>query len=311
MFSPLFEHGWLLPVAIGATLMFASFVQRLLGFGFALSTLSLLTFLFTTLREGSESIHLAILVMSVASLLPSSLVVTQFYRQIDRRRMLATLSGAMIGLPMGMIIFEEFSAVGLARMSGVLLLILVVDTLRRGTQPLDPPERNLTAIETSPTPEIAPKETRNNVDDSPPSSGTGPGIGWGLVAGGCAGVLHGAIGIPGPPIVLYGTRQSWTPNQFRAFASGALILVSYFKFGLFALRGHITTEVLAWAMWGIPCMLLGYWMAARLADRVSEKLFRLAVLLLVGVSGVGLLRYSPDELPEETTKVPSVAVGSE
>src|SRR5712664_4091633 len=39
---------------------------------------------------------------------------------------------------------------------------------------------------------------------------------WGLGAGILAGVIGGAVGTPGPPVVLYATTQGWSPRAIKA-----------------------------------------------------------------------------------------------
>src|SRR2546422_4960852 len=39
---------------------------------------------------------------------------------------------------------------------------------------------------------------------------------WGLGAGVLAGVIGGAVGTPGPPVVLYATTQGWSPRTIKA-----------------------------------------------------------------------------------------------
>lgn len=296
MFALIFEQGWQLPVAVGFALLCAALIQRLLGFGFGLASLSSLTLIYSRMHPGGNTIQLAILVASVTALVPLLLLVAQFFREIDRRRMIPTLIGALVGLPVGMAVFEQVSAVALARMAGALLLILVVDTLRSGSREAGQPEP-LDSVSSNQKP-----EPNNEELDAMKVAPASLGPGWGSIAGLISGVLHGSIGIPGPPIVYYGTRQNWTPNQFRAFVSGAMILVSFLKVILFAARGHISLEVVSWSMWGVPCMIVGYWLGAKSADRIPEKQFRISVLVLILVSAIGLLTYQPEASSlDETT----------
>ena len=42
------------------------------------------------------------------------------------------------------------------------------------------------------------------------------GRGWGFGAGVAAGILGGAIGTPGPPVILYAAAQDWSPRTVKA-----------------------------------------------------------------------------------------------
>ena len=56
---------------------------------------------------------------------------------------------------------------------------------------------------------------------------------WGIGAGFLAGVSGGAVGMPGPPVVLYATTQGWSPGTIKAnlqmffFANQIVILAGY------------------------------------------------------------------------------------
>ena len=49
---------------------------------------------------------------------------------------------------------------------------------------------------------------------------------WGLCADGLAGLLGGATGTPGPPVMLYAAAQGWSPRLMKAMLQ-AFFLVNY------------------------------------------------------------------------------------
>src|SRR5262249_15045503 len=65
-----------------------------------------------------------------------------------------------------------------------------------------------------------------------------PGRWWGLGTGALAGVLGGAVGTPGPPVIVYSTTQGWTPRTMKAnlqaffVVNQAVILAGYWWAGL-------------------------------------------------------------------------------
>ncbi|MBI4638614.1 MAG: sulfite exporter TauE/SafE family protein [Candidatus Rokubacteria bacterium] len=112
---------------------------------------------------------------------------------------------------------------------------------------------------------------------------------WGLGAGLLAGVLGGAVGTPGPPVILYATTQGWGPRTMKAnlqaffVVNQAVILAGYWWAGL------LTAEVgrLA-AGFAVPA-ILGVAAGVRLFDRVDHVRFRQIVFALLGLSGLVLL----------------------
>jgi len=61
---------------------------------------------------------------------------------------------------------------------------------------------------------------------------------WLLICGVCAGVLGGAYGMNGPPLVIYGAMRRWSPQHFRATLQGYFLpasvigMVGYWLAGL-------------------------------------------------------------------------------
>ena len=122
------------------------------------------------------------------------------------------------------------------------------------------------------------------------------GIGWHyrgsvrlpltLGVGAVSGFLSGAIGIPGPPIILFylsGPANARVARgsmiAFFAFTT-ATALVTYTWHGLY-------TDGVLWRAVGLmPVFVSGTWFGRRLFGRVSEVAFRRAALLLLAVIGI-------------------------
>jgi uncharacterized membrane protein YfcA len=115
------------------------------------------------------------------------------------------------------------------------------------------------------------------------------GRGWALGAGFAAGVLGGAVGTPGPPVILYAAAQGWPPRTVKAnlqaffMVNQAVILAGY------AWAGLLTPVV--WrhaAAFALPA-LAGAVVGVRLFDRIDAARFRQIVFVLLFLSGVALL----------------------
>ena len=112
---------------------------------------------------------------------------------------------------------------------------------------------------------------------------------WGLGAGVLAGVIGGAVGTPGPPVVVYATTQGWSPRTIKAnlqaffVVNQAVILAGYWWAGL------LTPEV--WrlaALYAVPASA-GVAAGMALFDRIDPVRFRRLVFALLFVSGLVLL----------------------
>ena len=112
---------------------------------------------------------------------------------------------------------------------------------------------------------------------------------WGLGAGFVAGVMGGAVGMPGPPVVVYSTMQGWSPQTIKAnlqvffFVNQAVILAGYWRAGL------LTRDV--WrlsASFALPAAA-GIALGILLFKHVDHATFRRVVFAVLLVSGFVLL----------------------
>ena len=115
---------------------------------------------------------------------------------------------------------------------------------------------------------------------------------WLLGCGFCAGVLGGAYGMNGPPLVLYGSLRRWPPQRFRAtlqayFLPASLLgMTGYWRAGLW---GHAVSHDYLLALPAMaPAVFLGRWMNHRL----PAALFLRYVYLGLAIIGVLLLVQS-------------------
>jgi uncharacterized membrane protein YfcA len=114
------------------------------------------------------------------------------------------------------------------------------------------------------------------------------GRAWALGAGFLWGVLGGAVGTPGPPVIVYATTQGWSPRTMKANTMGffvvnqGVILAGYWWAGL------LTREVAGVAMaFALPAVA-GLGAGVALFGRLDPVRFRRVVFALLAVSG-GLL----------------------
>ena len=111
-------------------------------------------------------------------------------------------------------------------------------------------------------------------------------------AGLLSGIMGGATGMSGPPVILFGLNQGWKHPVLRAnligyFAAKQLLVVLFLTgFGI------LNAGTLVLGMAALPGMALGYLGGIRLKDRVSYRHFRTLAFCLVGAGGlVALIRH--------------------
>jgi uncharacterized membrane protein YfcA len=112
---------------------------------------------------------------------------------------------------------------------------------------------------------------------------------WALGSGFAAGVLGGAVGTPGPPIVLYATTQGWSPRTIKANVQAFLAVNQAVTLSAYWWTGLISSDVLRFsAILALPA-LAGVLAGMALFSRIDQVRFRRVVFALLFVSGVTLL----------------------
>ena len=194
----------------------------------------------------------AIVLLTVYALVFSLAVVVQLRRDLTPRALVDLLMGTVAGTPIGVWVLASLPVSALNRLIGLVLVVVVVLELRR----------------------VMPRRL--------------VGRAWALGAGFLSGVLGGAVGTPGPPVIVYATTQGWSPRTMKANTMGffvvnqGVILAGYWWAGL------LTREVAGVAMaFALPAVA-GLAAGVTLFGRLDPVRFRRVVFVLLAVSG-GLL----------------------
>ncbi|MGA2456985.1 MAG: sulfite exporter TauE/SafE family protein [Terriglobales bacterium] len=110
---------------------------------------------------------------------------------------------------------------------------------------------------------------------------------WVLACGFCAGVLGGAYGMNGPPLVVYGAMRRWSAQNFRATLQGYFLPASVIGMGGYWLAGLWTSTVTHYYLLSLPIALLGVFLGRVINNRLrGEGFFN---YLYIGLAGIGAL----------------------
>lgn len=114
-------------------------------------------------------------------------------------------------------------------------------------------------------------------------------LGWLLSCGFCAGVLGGAYGMNGPPLVIYGTVRRWPPQHLRATLQGYFLpasIIAMFGYWLTGLWSQTIIHYYLLSLLGVvPAVFIGRGINRRLS---SSKFLTYIYISLAGI-GVILL----------------------
>ncbi len=101
------------------------------------------------------------------------------------------------------------------------------------------------------------------------------------------GFFNGSLGIGGPIMAIYASLMCMEKNAARGFFCSS-VPSQFITVGIAGYNGLISMSVLQTTAWVIPAVVLGFFLAWPLARRIRQETFRIALLLLLGVSAVSL-----------------------
>lgn len=101
-----------------------------------------------------------------------------------------------------------------------------------------------------------------------------------------AGILGGAYGMNGPPLVMYGALRGWSPQRFRATLQGYFLPASLLALCGYGLTGLWTSAVTRWYLLALPAVLAAIVAGRWVGGRIDARRFTLCIhagLVVVGV----------------------------
>jgi hypothetical protein len=96
---------------------------------------------------------------------------------------------------------------------------------------------------------------------------------WLLACGFVAGVLGGAYGMNGPPLVVYGAARRWSPPHFRATLQGYFLPASIIGMGGYWLAGLWTPPVTHYFLVSLPVTLVAVFLGRVINHRMRGEAF--------------------------------------
>ncbi|GCL64041.1 sulfite exporter TauE/SafE family protein [Pseudaquabacterium pictum] len=234
--------------AIGAIALLAFVVRGVSGFGSSMVGIGGLSLLLPP--QQVVPAFLALELLTTAHLLPG------VWRQIDWRSLRWVIGGCLLATPLGLTLLAGLDA-GTMRL-GVSLCLLVIAALM------------LSGL----AQRWAPRQT--------------PGPLGALAVGAVSGALNGAVGISGPPAIVFYFATT-------AAATSRATLIAYFLFtDVWALAlaggaGLLKSAALPLIVAALPWSLAGIWLGSRLYLRLDEaQLRRLVWWLLAALGAAGV-----------------------
>lgn len=230
----------------GVTLVvaMAGTVQLTAGFGFGLSAVPLLALVLDP--------HDAVVVALTLATFTNGYQAWSGRRHTDRGVAARLLGGAVVGLPVGLLVFLRVEDRVLSAIIGVAVLVAVA-VIAMGL------------------------DLRH----------AGPGLD---VAGGVlAGALTMSAGVNGPPMVFVLQARHFDPARFRATITTVFFVLDVVSIAVFTATGDLDGEVLAAVAAALPGLGAGALAGLALRRHLDARRFRRLVLVLLAVAGVSAL----------------------
>jgi len=222
-------------VAVAAT------VQLAAGFGFGLAAVPLLSIPLDP--------HDAVVVALTLATVTNAVQAVTGRGHTDVGVAGRMLLGAVVGLPVGLVVFLNASDRWLGALVGVAVLVAVV-VIARGL------------------------DLRS----------TGPGLDVG--AGFLAGTLTMSVGVNGPPLVFVLQARQFDQRRFRSTITTVFAVLDVISVVVFALSGDLAGDTLSAAGAAAPGLLVGALAGAALRRHLDAARFRRLVLVLLTVAAV-------------------------
>ncbi|NUQ00970.1 MAG: sulfite exporter TauE/SafE family protein [Armatimonadetes bacterium] len=185
----------------------------------------------------------------------------RFFGKWDARQVAHLLPGALVGVVLGSQLLDGLAenellfnrALGLVALFFALLQLVV--EIRRGED-----------------------------EEAPPAAPW-----WGFAAGAGTGVVSTIAHQGGLVSNLYLLSQGLTKERFAATTMVVYMAINLMKLPPYLLQGRITRETLHFSLLGVPAVLLGVFVGARLVERLNPRQFSRVILVLVILTGLKLV----------------------
>lgn len=201
-------------------------------------------------------IRLVIVTVAVVQTVTSVMLVAMSRRSIDRGTLVPVLVWSVAGLVGGSLLLASLPVAWIARILGVFTILIGVVSLLR--------------------PVVATTRGRSR------------GIVTSVV-GLVAGVLHGLIGTSGPVIVPYLQRVLPAPAQLRSTMLAYFLVLEVLRMAGYLQLGLASSAALQRGAVLVPIAIVGSFVGSRLQVQVSDEVFRIAVSVVLILSGLLLL----------------------
>jgi hypothetical protein len=232
-------------------------IRSAFGFGEALLAVPLLAF-YIPLKIAAP---LAVLV----SITIAAIIVVQDWEKIHFSSAAWLLLTTLLGIPLGVLLLTSSHQRLVKGVLGVILLAFAAYSL------------------------LAPRIWGQKLSGRPPEKVERNRKVWLFICGFSAGVLGGAYGMNGPPLVVYGSMQRWSAQHFRATLQAYFLPASIIGMGGYWMAGLWVPQVTHYFLISLPVTLAGIFLGRMINHRLRGETFLKYIYVCLAVIGTILL----------------------
>lgn len=186
----------------------------------------------------------------------SGIILTvQTRKFIDRKEAMRLLLGLVIGTGLGTYFLVSFGDVALKRVFGGLIILFALRMLLWKN-------------------ESAKKQVSRI---------------WAPISGFLGGCVGGMFGLNGPPMILYLTHQLKDKPVFRATLYAVFFADACYRLILYSFSRLITVEIIKFALYLTPFLLIGLFLGSKLHAKIKESAFQKIVASILLATGIFLI----------------------
>lgn len=252
------DPGVLALLGLGA--LGGSVVQAATGFGFAIVAAPLFLIAMNS--------HAALQVLVVIHLVQTVMMLGGIWALVPLRMFKLLVAGALVGSPIGLLVFMHLDVNALKLTVGVLILVFTTLLIARELGWLG-----------RRSPEWEATEAGRSADPTPSPLA--------CLTGAVAGAMTALLVMPGPPLMLHLSYRPLSHAHARALAVAFFGLCYLFVTALNAFWAGMGEGVWWLALGLAPVVYVGTQLGLRLSRYLTQGAFRVAVLVLLVLSGLG------------------------
>lgn len=111
---------------------------------------------------------------------------------------------------------------------------------------------------------------------------------WAIPTGLLSGILGGAFGTDGPPVVVYAALKPWTKAQVVGMLQSFFLLTNAIIIGTYHYHGLLTHSVLKTSLVTMPFAIAGILIGLKINRHISQRHFEIILSVLIGILGLTL-----------------------